>query len=313
MKQSLFITALICLFQPADAQKISFTDTGNHWVARSECSCDPYGYDIPFSWGRDTVINGRAYRYLGTPGWPGHMRISSAWLREDHAAGKVYMRRSGLAPSTAEDTTERILYDYTLAIGDTVKVDVGSLHSRHFVAGIDSTELNGVIHKVWLFSGAPSTGGTPNYPYAVIEGIGSIRHPLFPAFPLMFENRERLSCFRQSGTSTPKPGRPIVWGPTTFDNSCALTVPATGFPAPLTAAVIPNPVSGNAHVALSRIVENGELQLFDTRGHLWHIQRIRSRQGVSISVEKLPPGAYYLIITDSRGSEKAMAKLMVVR
>lgn len=98
MLRILLLPILLCFCLPVYGQKVRFTDTSNVWYYTIS---DQGAFKRTAAYGEDTVMNGHQYR-----------KLEDFWIREDTSARKVYGARS--------NGNEQILYDYTLAINDTL-------------------------------------------------------------------------------------------------------------------------------------------------------------------------------------------------
>lgn len=114
-----------------------------------------YDESYSISLSGDTLIGNQSYHKLVSP-YGGN--ICGA-IRQDVAAKKVYY----IAPS---ETTEHLLYDFTMQVGDTVR---GYTQRAEFeddtVISIDSVLVGDSYRKRWLVNS--------NYNIYFIEGIGS--------------------------------------------------------------------------------------------------------------------------------------------
>lgn len=127
-------------------------------------------YYFHYSTGNDTVISAKTYVKItrspsivsgSTPCYyadvtPGYVGA----LRDDSIANKVFFIYQS-------QTTDSLLFDYNLNIGDTVKGILAPLFSYAFVSSIDSVLINSQYHKRWNLD---YCSGSPFY---FIEGIGS--------------------------------------------------------------------------------------------------------------------------------------------
>ena len=120
MKQLYLLMSILLTAVAADGQKIRFTDTSNVWYE------SVHTWDMSQMWRTtykgDSSINGTDYQKLYTLG----KSSTNLYLliREDTLAKKIYYW---------DDTTERVLYDFSLEVGDTVAYPLG----RHYLKSID--------------------------------------------------------------------------------------------------------------------------------------------------------------------------------
>ena len=99
-------------------------------------------------------------------------------IRNDTSTRKVFIydKQSG---------KEKLLYDFSLKIGDTIPKDFNSRYIGSIITDIDSIDIAGNTHLVYFVD-----NNTDKFPY--IEGIGSIGGPIEKNYS--FEGRYRLRC-----------------------------------------------------------------------------------------------------------------------
>ena len=175
----------------------SFPDRNTVWNFHFQLYCFANGtgdkyYLITFS--GDTLINSQTYHKLTTPfvqsfssGTCGGIPTGyKGAIRQDTAGKKVFY----ISPT---DTTEQLLYDFTMQVGDTVR---GYIESFAFppdiVQSIDSVLVGSTYRKRWNINNC--------YNIQFIEGIGST-YGLFERSPGCITDHEdySLTCFHQNG------------------------------------------------------------------------------------------------------------------
>ncbi len=109
-------------------------------------------YSITFS--GDTLINNLTYHKLTTPFVALRKGYRGA-IRQDIAAKKVFI----VPPA---ETSEQLLYDFTLQVGDTVK---GYISGNDTVESIDTVLVGSSFRKRWHINSG--------YRVDIIEGVGS--------------------------------------------------------------------------------------------------------------------------------------------
>ena len=148
-------------------------------------------YSITFD--GDTLINHQNYHKLITPFVESFSsgnceKISTGYkgaIRQDIAAKKVFF-----VPRT--ETTEQLLYDFTLQIGDTVKGYIqANLSQKDTIENIDSVLVGNAYRKRWLINS--------RYNICIIEGIGSTYGLVeqSPGNKTDFPNFS-INCFREN-------------------------------------------------------------------------------------------------------------------
>lgn len=288
----LYTVILLFLFAGnIDAQKIRFTDTSNVWCAMYNATqvYEPHY----FSFNGDSIINGLTYQKL----YGGYL-AEPVLIREDTVLQKVYiLPNSNIGNDTG--TAERLLYDYTLQVGDTITQIHQSDTFRHYVSGIDSVLINNVWHKVWDMS--PVTSDQ----YYVIEGIGAIRSPWFPAYPVMSLGFYVFSCFTNAD------GQPLV-APSVgnFDNynSCLLNLKSNV--SNKNVAVFPNPITNESKIVFNTTIKSGQLSVFNSIGQKVIDVPVLNTTEYKIGDKITVQGLYYFILTDGSDNSSYTGKFV---
>jgi len=287
MKRTLFIALLFLLSFPSFGQKIHFSDSTNVWHCMYDGG-DPYYSGVSvYNYIGDTIIHDTAYKILN----------SNIYIREDTLLRKVFV--IGNSPyQIAVDTTEQILYDYTLQIGDTFK----TTYVSHIVANMDSVVINGIWHKTWYLVPDSTTtyGDFGARDYYVIEGIGCLDEPTFPIFPFEFEYESGLLCF-SNNSSTPLVAPKVDYY---FDNasSCHLETKRVTKKSS-SAAIIPNPISETSKIVFSYSIPSGSVVVVNDMGQVVVNTTFQNKDEVLIGDEINMPGIYlYRVVDDKSGS-----------
>lgn len=232
-----------------------------------------YGYR------NDTVVHGITYKQFNY--------YDDLIVREDTLLQKVFA-----IDLHDTDTSERLVYDFTLAINDTFRCRIGA----HYVSSVDSVQVGSVWHRVWKMASvlcdtclAPS----PLYDYDVIEGIGSITEPLGPLNPTYFEAGYFLACFYQCEPVKPLSKR-IGW---TFDNSssCVNTY-GVGIDELTRREEVtefwPNPAEQSLNISSWRPIET--VTIFDMMGReIIQLVCDHPTTNTTVEVAQLPAGLYF--------------------
>jgi len=197
-------------------------------------------------------------------------------IRQDTAARTVYYYESG-------STSERLLYDFNLHAGDTLRGFLAQCPDDSVIAEEDSVLINGNFRKRWklnLWYG-------PNY---IIEGIGFTGGPLSPICG-WFEGGPTLICCTQDNVVlfedslyTTTPG---------LCDLIDLVYPVEKNSAPL---LYPNPV--NDEVVLETIEAPATLRIFNSMGCEVVEQKILSTKTI-LNLKDLPKGIYFYTLNNS--------------
>lgn len=218
-------------------------------------------------------------------------------LRED-ASGKVYFYN-------ASSGTEKLLYDFSLAVGDTI-FDPATANPDGVVYLVDSVTIGGLPHKRLQFrqlsSGALWTGG------AWVEGIGNsglggllgsaMRQPTCDC-------ATNTICMSVATTST-------YHNPQYLTIDCENVVSVANFPQvvkPLT--VVPNPVKGVSRIVIGANNPYTSYTITDLVGRIIAAREVSFLSGeILINKADLLPGIYVYSLRGS-GAETATGKFIV--
>jgi hypothetical protein len=222
--KTIFFVLLLYLSVSANtfAQKVRFSNFNNIWgiqVAAPGSAAN--GMIFPYNYTASVQKNGHIYNVL-----EGYFWQDSILVREDSLLQKVYCIPYKVKGHYIADTVERILYDFSLQVGDTFSSTITFVGSSQqfayacMVSSIDTFFINGTPHREWSMQPVQGGGG-----YHVLEGIGTRNDPVTPLYPWMPPISEMwwdLVCF-SNDTSYPY----IVGYPNTsppFNNTaCSLS------------------------------------------------------------------------------------------
>jgi hypothetical protein len=201
MKKLIFLFFLSVALQYSYAQYKPLPMQNAEWINYGginllgcpQCTFVQYKY---FTDG-DTLINNQSYVKIKKTEIPSLNDVSSfptytGAIRQDTLNKKIFV-------ILLDSTTENILYDFSLQVGDTIKSVLHTLASDCFgfntetIVSIDSIQVNGNYHRVFHFQGSCTGPNGGSY----IEGIGSDFGLLFPN--RMDETESHLSCLKVSG------------------------------------------------------------------------------------------------------------------
>ncbi|MBX2906979.1 MAG: T9SS type A sorting domain-containing protein [Taibaiella sp.] len=301
---------IACLFVlPAidgSAQKISFCDTSNLWVTTGDvdgsCAWERKAYLAD-----DTLISGKKYRKLAylsliytsySTGCNATMG-RGFFVREDLAHGMVYYRQ----PSV--DQFEHVLYNYNLQPGDTIQYTYnmwGGGSVADSLVKLDSALIGGVYHKTFDFVSATGRG---NRAYSVIEGVGCVNHPAYPAFAGDCHGyMERLRCFSQAGSVQDFSMR---WNScdligNNFYTNCEYSPATTKVKAIAESKMVvkPNPARGSFEVSLPGARGQYMIAVHDVLGHEMTSQTVTATSQV-IDASGWAAGTYFVSVSGSDG------------
>lgn len=268
-------------------------------------------YDFQLS--GDTIINSKQYAKVYLPNnewWP------YAYLRED--SGKVYLKYeyesefpyyggANWGPEYFIDTTEFVLYDFNLQVGDTFTtrihkcIDISnptqdSIQRLHYfvLTQIDTVTLNNGISRKRLHLENTEVPWGDNYAQTYystewIEGIGSTFTFFYNEYDSyyvcgMFDagfSIYSLACYTLNDT--------LLWGVP----NCQLPTGVNEVIAPEKMEVYPNPTTGI--ITLKGINESADYSIYNVVGKLVKTGTTTNNQ---IDVGALAIGMYVLAVTE---------------
>jgi len=289
MKRINFLLFFTLIYSSSFGQKIHFTDSANIWNMYYVNGGDDVltGYPVVNKYVGDTVIHGITYKTLFCHGTGFHNSI--AYVREDFVSSKVY----AIYPIKDTDTVEKVLYDYTLQVGDTFN----SGYDKSIVSMIDSVQINTLWYKVWHFNG--SSIGT-------IEGIGSLLGPNTPLDSIVSpEERGHLRCFINSGNTFPLSTKIDYY----FDNnsSCISTFGVNEhvdvksvFSENTQLSILPNPINKASKLVLPESLASGMFVVQNIIGQTIVNSNFQNKKEIIFGDKIKLPGIYFYRVTDNQ-------------
>lgn len=175
----LILTVLLASNCIGQHKYIPFPDSVATWVISSyyDLQVNPKETRYTVDMYGKAVINGKSYQNIA-----GY--IEAGAIRQDTLARKVYFWQES-------DSTEYLLYDFSVKEGDTIKSFVYEGPSGGHVEEIDSILLHGKYHYRYRFE---------QYQARVIEGIGNEDGIFSPMTPV-FNTSWHLLCMKKNGVS----------------------------------------------------------------------------------------------------------------
>jgi hypothetical protein len=238
-------------------------------------------------------------------------------IREDTSSGKIFVIYSNYC-SGSIDSTERVLYDYTLNIGDTVRPpNYCGYNPVCWVIGIDSTTIDSRWYKIWHFVGSYFGGPSIDLDYYVIEGIGSTNGYYFPIDPYPeFEHSEQLTCFSNSGSVCPLSNPVPSWGllgDIYFDDtsSCLIPTLSTSYVSTKNknAVVFPNPINETSKIVFPYSISSGSLVILNDVGQVVK-SSFQNKEEVLVCDKIRVPGIYIYRVTDNESGKMFTGKFV---
>lgn len=284
-----------------------FTDTPGAFCCCVSSQCTNF-YSYTHYLGSDTVENNMHYQRLfesgfvirtnlGTvtcppnsysPCYQYFYQFDCAWLREDSAARKIYIRMPG-------DTMDELLYDFNMLVGDTVRGSIGG--GINYVSAIDSVQVGTDFHKrywVTMFG-----GNQPGYDsaYATItEGLGGSQGVMMTLMPVDSSFGNMICAYDQSVP---------VWPAN--QSGCLMPTGTERFEQHPAFAVFPNPAHDRIEVYTTG--ESGTITISDMQARAVCSVDVRQAK-TEITLSHLPAGFYTINIYTSSG-HTATQKLVI--
>ncbi len=296
MKAKMFIVILSLNYHYSYEQHpILFLDTTNQWVAYfyspnripSEC------YE-GFSYKSDTVINHFKYQkfYYKDTVYQGAMRL-------DSLGNILYIGKYNACSFDAKygsSTNDIILYNFNLNVGDSI-VNYLEPYGRVKVVieKVDSMDIYGQKRKILKVRA--TYGNHPDYLVGNtdvwVEGIGSIRTPLYPIIFSAFEWYWRMNCFSNS--------RYFQYG-----SNCI--TPSKNISYVSLIKIFPNPVSDQLFILLNENIatELKEIKIVNVTGAFVKTIPSTKLNIYQIDVDGLVNGVYFIWFSfaDGQGVKK---------
>lgn len=194
----LSLTVCLCTVLPAAAQYHPMLGDTSQWCLAWNITMvresRVFEYDNIVSAG-DITIGSHIYKQVHTNGWSGSATFGA--LREDDTAQKVYYVPEG-------ETTEELLYDFSLAMGDSIYVNhrnnfSGNLNDGYYyVDSVGTVTIRGGARK-YLRLVNPlniNPGPSSGEPFKLewIESVGEIHNPLYNMMYDMFGYSGLSNC-----------------------------------------------------------------------------------------------------------------------
>jgi hypothetical protein len=271
-----------------------FPDSNAVWRVSYGGYQAPYCYDRYYFLGEAILMNGRQYHvvyYSQCDGIPdletGMCNASctadpSIWydyfgfIAQDTLQKKVYF--IGIS-----DTTEYLLYDFSLNVGDTIPPSINNFYQAT-IQSIDSILINGSYRKRFNVNAFCS----------IIEGIGSTTGLIEELF--VFEFGGHLNCFSQNG-ETLYPDTTSICDLTTLVESISKKR--------VTLKISPNPAHNS--FTITSPFQNAELEIYNMLGVEVYSKTLNTKP--QTLNPNLSAGIYFVKVSD--GEQVIVEKLVI--
>jgi hypothetical protein len=230
----------------------------------------------------DTIINSTTYVKIKKTELPAINDVSiyptyTGAIRQDTLNKKIYI-------VLADSTTERILYDFSLQVGDTINSVLHDLASDcvgfniETISSIDSILINGNYHKRFNVQGSCNS-------VSYIEGIGSYYGLIFPN--RLDEKESHLSCTKVNGQTY----YPYI------NFSCNLTNPVSTMDKMVNISdidIYPNPTADELNIKITNAGLSFVLiTISNTLGEIVIKEKMLTNEK-KLDISTLPNGLYFL-------------------
>jgi len=242
----------------------------------------------------DTLINGidytKIYKLNDFPTIYDTVRTLHCFMRQDNQAKKIWFIRHYLG-----ETTEKLGYDLSVAIGDTVSLPAfdytiagDSLFKLQVIDPTFSQIIDGSYRNYYSFTSIFNSGHTINY----IEGISNIDN----TFPDKFFFWD---AFHQSYTMCMHKNGSYVWPANTWpidSTYCGFNLVNLKDIENNALNIYPNPANNYISIDIPANFKNGSFELTDLLGnHLRKISISNSSTQIQIDLSSYPSGIYIFV------------------
>lgn len=231
----------------------------------------------------DTILNSLVYKKIykkgqGTYNWmaPPPIGCSGSYNYIDtipsyflRSAGKQIFLRQPM------DTSEHMLYDFNLIVGDTLPLSYNNFATDITVTAIDSIYTSNGYRKRFALTGS-------TWAQYLLEGIGHSKGLVEP-MNVPLECGYNLDCFSLNDTAY----FPSI-GPT-----CNMPVGIISYKNEISHSVFPNPFNTFTTIQFNSMINNAELNIYNPYGQ--KIKTIKDISGDRIKIERgfLSSGFYF--------------------
>lgn len=223
----------------------------------------------------EVITSNGSCSLTGTWTAPGHY---AGAIRQDTNIKKVFF----VAPT---NSSEELLYDFNMAVGDTVKGYLSEYNPSLFtVDSIDSVMVGNDYRKRWHI--------VPCFEIYLIEGIGSTFGLIERLGCNPDQDRYDLTCFKQNSS---------ILFPANATN-CELITHVDNTTIKRNELIVsPNPFHTTAAVHINSEMEKGDLKIYNLMGLLVREENLVNQKTHLLIRAELPNGIYFLQITNNKG------------
>ncbi len=305
MKKTLLLALLFLISYSSFGQKIRFSDSTNRWhyYLWGDATIPPISIPLIDYYLDDTIIHSLVYRTLK------HGYGTNVFIREDSVTQKVY---AIWTTPPGNDTTEQLLYDYNLTIGDTFNTTL----IKYKVTAKDSVIINLLTYHTWrmhpfFVDSSILVPGNFTNDIVVIEGIGSINDPCFPLAPFSFEAITNLNCFSNRGTTPPLSDTVGRYFNNTTSCTSTFGLGTNNYISHSNKSIVlPNPITESSIIQLPYSITSGTLTITNTLGQDIIQSQFQNKQELLIGHLIKSPGIYFYRVSDNSNGELFSGKFV---
>ncbi len=315
MKKILFISILFLQLAIAKGQAWIYhpmPDSNAVWRQyHLNWSGGPTGCDFEYQYtmNSDTIIGTYTYHKIYTTGigniycppeYYYHFYVGG--MRQDIPAKKVYFH-------SYNDTTERLLYDFSLNVGDTIKRYYNGTEGYSFSSFTSGaaliTEIDSVLVGSNYYKRFKNLNSSANFEF--IEGVGS-KSGLIETWMPGLEASWRLTCFKKNDT--------IIYSPP-YSGTCDLVDSSwVGIykynKIEIAVSISPNPNNGQMTLSY-HLAQTAELSIYDMQGRRLITYTLPpNNQTLNLNLEELNAGIYYYSL-HTHDKQLKTEKLVIVK
>lgn len=236
---------------------------------------------------KDTLVNGLNYKKIVTR--KGY--YDGGLLRENTDSGKVWYR--DIQCVDANDTLEKLVFDFSLKVGDTFKTMLHNLYSyTNHGEIVDSIDEIGGLKYIYFKA---TDNGFGDEPITFIEGIGSNLGVILKACSGSYMRSRYLLCSYKNGQKTTYENKfynGVCW----MFNDITEDINANS---KVRIKLYPQPVSALLNVEVQGDFYVNRLEIINQIGQI--VYKVSDNSIHQIDVSAIPSGYYFLRISADKG------------
>lgn len=186
-----------------------------------------------------------------------------------------------------QEDTSRLIYDFSVGIGDSIQIDGLDFSYYAFIQDIDTIVLGEHQRKRFTLTGIHGLYDE------WIEGIGSL-YGILATYQRPWERYDsELTCYRESGTR--------IFPVNTNCDRCDLVTAYQDKYFNSAISIYPNPVKDNLKISWPEVPGASYLFIYDLDGRIIFDKELHGSEIISIARQELKNGILFVEITDNSG------------